>query len=173
MNWKISEKPSSPEDIKRNSYVVLLIRMYCLVIIAKVKLCFENSDFIEGNYSIVPFLMNSHTKTILKIPFIESMISYLEVCADFHDSLHKFSYLVDIQRTMILSILDEEYCLVSTLTFVFCAFKRAVSYTEEDIDLSRLSEKVGELEMRFKTIYVRLHDLFKATSKFASLFDHN
>lgn len=49
---------------------MLLIRMYCLVIIAKVKLCYEYSDLIEGNFSIVPFLLNQDKRTILKIPFL-------------------------------------------------------------------------------------------------------
>jgi hypothetical protein len=55
-HWKMVEKPTHSEDIKRNLYVVLLIRFYCLIIIGKTKLCFENSDIFEGNYSIVPFL---------------------------------------------------------------------------------------------------------------------
>ena len=74
---------------------------------------------------------------------------------------------------MILSILDEEYCLISTLTFVFCTFKRAISYSEEDLDLASLTKKINNLEARFKTIYIKLHDLFKTTSKFASLLEHN
>lgn len=69
-HWKVTEKSTHPEDIKRNSYVVLLIRFYCLVIIGKVKLCFENSDIFEGNYSIVPFLCSKEDHTILRIPLI-------------------------------------------------------------------------------------------------------
>ena len=116
--------------------------MYCLVIISKIKVCYENSDLIEGNYSIVPFLIAPETKTILKISFIESMLDFLEVCSQFHESLHKHSYLIDIQRTIILSLVDEEYCAISTLTFVYCAFKRAISYCEEDLDYDRLIPKV-------------------------------
>ena len=55
MRWKVSERPTNQEDIKRNSFVVLMIRMYCLIIIGKVRLCYENSDLFEGNYSILPF----------------------------------------------------------------------------------------------------------------------
>ena len=150
MNWKITEKPVHETDFKRNTFVMLLIRMYCLVIIAKVKLCYENSDLIEGNYSIVPFLMNQNKKTILKIPFIESMLEFLEVCTQFHESLHRHSYLIELQRTMILSIVDEEYCLISTLTFVFCTFKRAIAFSEDDLDLTRLGKKINALEGRFK-----------------------
>jgi len=87
--------------------VVLLIRFYCLIIIGKTKLCYENSDIFEGNYSIVPFLTSKDDHTILKIPLIESMLDFLDSCSKFHDIVQKHSYLVDIQRTMILSIVDE------------------------------------------------------------------
>ncbi len=69
-HWKIVEKPSNPEDVKRNVYVILLIRLYSLIIIGKVRLCYENSDLFEGNYSIVPFLSSKEDLTILKIPLI-------------------------------------------------------------------------------------------------------
>jgi hypothetical protein len=39
-NWKTFEKSVHPEDIKRNSYVTLLIRLYSLILIGKTKLCF-------------------------------------------------------------------------------------------------------------------------------------
>jgi hypothetical protein len=38
------------------------------------------------------------------------MLNYMDSCSQFHDILQKYSYLIDIQRTMILSIVDEEYC---------------------------------------------------------------
>ncbi len=42
-HWKITEKPINSEDFKRNVFVLLLIRFYCLMIIGKVKFCYENS----------------------------------------------------------------------------------------------------------------------------------
>ncbi len=70
------------------------------------------------------------------------MLTFLEYCSQFHEILQKHSYLVDIQRTMILSIVDEEYCLVSTLTFILSAFKHAVQYVNEDLDIERLRLKI-------------------------------
>ena len=78
MHWKITERPTSQEDIKRNSFVVLLIRMYCLIIIGKVRFCYENSDLIEGNYSILPFFKSKdEDNTLLKLSIIEQSIQYL------------------------------------------------------------------------------------------------
>lgn len=105
-HWKMTQHPTSSEDFKRNVYLVLLIRFYCLVIIGKVKLCYENCDLIQGNFSIVPYLTSKDESTILKFSFLESMLDFLEICCTFHETIHKHSYLVDIQRAMILSIVD-------------------------------------------------------------------
>ena len=74
------------------------------------------------------------------------MLSFLNICISFHKIIQKFSYLVDIQRTMILSIVDEEYCLISTLTFVLSAFKHAVNYVDEDLDTSKLLKKINDID---------------------------
>lgn len=78
------------------------------------------------------------------------MLSFLESCAQFHEVLQRHSYLVDIQRTMILSIVDEEYCLVSTFVFIFPTFKQAINYVDEDLDIDRLKMKVKNLELQFR-----------------------
>ena len=46
---------------------------------------------------------------------------------------------------MILSIVDEEYCLISTLTFIFSAFKEAVNYVNEELDTTKLLKKIEQL----------------------------
>jgi hypothetical protein len=38
---------------------------------------------------------------------MESMLDFLESCSQFHEIVQKHSYLVDIQRTIILSVVDE------------------------------------------------------------------
>lgn len=43
----------------------------------------------------------------------------------------------------------------------------------EDLDEERLKLKVKNLELRFKEIYTKVHELFKQTAKLASLFEHN
>jgi len=39
-NWKMAQRATDPDDIKRNSYVCLVIRYYSLILTAKWKLCF-------------------------------------------------------------------------------------------------------------------------------------
>lgn len=143
------------------------------MIVGKIKLCYENSELIEGNYSIVPFLLSKEESTILKFPFIEGLLDFLSICLSFHEVVQKFSYLIDIQRTIILSIVDEQYCLISTLTFVLSAFKHAVNYVNEDLDTTKLVDKLSQVENSYVGLYKKLMELFKKASKLASLFEHN
>jgi hypothetical protein len=59
-NWKMTQRAIDSDDVKRNSYVCLVIRYYTLVLVAKWKLCYENSDIIEGNFSILPFFQSKN-----------------------------------------------------------------------------------------------------------------
>lgn len=60
------------------------------------------------------------------------------------------SYLIDIQRSIILSIVDEEYCLLSTLVFVYVAFKQAISYVDEDLDIQKLTDKLMVIDIKLE-----------------------
>lgn len=42
-------------------------------------------------------------------------------------------------------MVDEEYCLISTLTFILSAFKMAISYVKDEIDMPSLQAKVEEV----------------------------
>ena len=127
----------------------MVIRMYALCLICKIKLSYENTELMENNYSITPYLSNPKDKTLLKLPLIEGMIGYLEKLADFHEQLMRIDYVHEIQDSVGLSILDEEYCLVSTLTFLLAAFKRAACHAHEDIDLNKLRQRVSQVEKEY------------------------
>ena len=130
-NWKMSQRATDPEDIKRNSYVCLVIRYYSLILVAKWKLCYENSDLIEGNFSILPFLQSKKQIPLLKLPLISDLICFLDICASFHEVLATRSYLIEVQRSIILSLVDEEYCCLSLVVFLICSFKEAVCHASD------------------------------------------
>lgn len=71
------QRATDPDDVKRNSYVCLVIRYYSLILAAKWKLCYENSDIIEGNFSILPFFQSKKEVALLKLPFICDLIRFL------------------------------------------------------------------------------------------------
>ena len=89
------------------------------------------------------------------------MMDYLTNCLDFHENVQRVEYLNEIQKTIILSMIDEEYCLISTLTFIISAFKMAVCYVKEDIDFMSLQNKVQEVEKMFEKVYKRLAKLLE------------
>ena len=90
--WKLG-KSYDEEDFKRNTFACLLVRSYALILIHKIKFCYENSHLIEANYSIVPYLEHIKENTILKLGFINSMMNYLKHCLDFHEQVQRVDYL--------------------------------------------------------------------------------
>jgi hypothetical protein len=104
----------------------------------------------------VPYLTHIKENTILKLSFIHAMLGMLENCLDFHEHVQRIDYLHDIQKSILLSLIDEEYCLVSTLTFIISTFKMAACYAKEDIDFKTLEVKIGEVESDFERVYKRL-----------------
>ena len=94
----------------------------------------------------MPYLTHIKERTILKLALIEHMISFLNKCADLHEQVMRINYLEDIENAIGLSLVDEEYCLVSTLTFLLATFKRAVCHVKEDIDFQGLKKRLGIVE---------------------------
>ncbi len=139
-------KTIDEEDFKRNAFICLIIRSYALIIAQKIKLCYENSHLIEANYSIAPYLSNLKENTILKLGFITSMLDFLKNLLNFHEHVQRINYVTEIQKSIILSLVDEEYCLVSTLTFILSGFKMAICYVkDEDLDMPSLQTKISEI----------------------------
>lgn len=166
--WK-QGKTADEEDFKRNPFVCLLIRSYALILVQKIKLGYENSHLIEANYSIAPYLSNIKENTILKLGLITSMLDFLKNCLDFHEQVQRVNYLTEIQKVIVLSLIDEEYCLISTLTFVLSAFKMAICYVKEEIDMVSLQAQVDEIERSFEKSFRRLSSLLNSSQKDGSL----
>lgn len=70
-------------------------------------------------------------------------------------------------------MVDEEYCLVSTLVFILSAFKNAISYVKDELNIEKLDKKIRTVQSSFNAGYQRLIELFSKNSKLASLFEHN
>lgn len=82
------------------------------------------------------------------------------MCAEFHEILATRSYLVEIQRSIILSLVDEEYCCISLLVFLLCSFKEAICHLSDDLDLEKSSQKLKYVEKDFETVFKKLSKLF-------------
>ena len=86
------------------------------------------------------------------------MLEFLSGVADFHDRVAQFTSLPNIQRTLLLSLVDEEYCLVSFLVHVYCAFKQATNYLygHNDLDEKALAYKIQQLDTQLIGLYSRV-----------------
>lgn len=116
--------------------------MYSVILIEKTRLGFTYAFFIEGNFSLLPFFKMGATSRVLSLSFIEELLSYLEKVISFHERVQSASCIIDIQRSIILSLVDEEYCLISLLVHLYIAFKEATNYMEEEIDEVALKAKI-------------------------------
>lgn len=128
--WKGLSKTDRAFDRKRHPFVCMVIELYALLLLWKVRIGFTYAFFIEGNYSLLPFFRSGVEARILSISFVEELMSFLERLVAFHERIQMHSYLVDIQRSIILSLIDEEYCLLSVLVHLYIAFKHATNYIE-------------------------------------------
>jgi hypothetical protein len=62
-------------------------------------------------------------------------------------------------------MVDEEYCLISTLTFVLSGFKMAICYVKDEIDMPSLQAKVEEAENLFEKLYKKLAKFLDQSQK--------
>jgi hypothetical protein len=122
-HWRKINANDRSEDLKRDPFISLVIQYYSLILIAKVKLCDTYVCFIEGNYCPLPYFLNSADQKILSPAFIEDLLDFLGKVIELHEKIEMMSSLPQIQRTIILSLVDEEYCLISFLVHLYCTFK--------------------------------------------------
>ena len=171
--WRGLSRTDRAFDQKRHPFVCLVIELYSVLLLCKVRLGCTYAFFIEGNFSLLPFFRTGIEGRILSLSFVEELISYLERLVSFHDRIQSHSYLVDIQRSIILSLIDEEYCLVSVLVHIYIAFKHATNYIEEVLDDDALRYKLAQTDSRFEAVYLHLRQLFEQARKFSTLLGGN
>lgn len=106
-NWKSLNKSDKLIDKKRHPYVCGLILIYLVIIMDKLRLCFAYAFFIEGNYSLMPFFKLGIDAKILSLSFIDELMTFLEKVISFHECVQAHSYVIDIQRSIVLSLIDE------------------------------------------------------------------
>lgn len=167
--WRELSRTDRAFDTKRHPFVCLVIELYSVMLLWKVKLGFTYAFFIEGNYSLLPFFRTGIEGRILSLSFVEELLSFLERLAAFHERLQSHAYLVDIQRSIILSLIDEEYCLVSLLVHLYIAFKHATNYLEDVVDDDALRYKLAATDSRFEAVYLHIRQLFEQARKLSTL----
>ena len=149
-----THKKSSQRDRKRNPYLSFLVKEYSSLLLSKLKLCRKYNSYFEGNYSLNPFFNSCLTKFVPLSPdLIDDLLAFLEEVISFQGKLLQHLVLWQIQLSLVLSIIDEEYCLISLITHLLFAFKQATNYISGKVNKKKLQKKVLELEARFERNY--------------------
>lgn len=151
---QISEgKLGSPKNKLRTKYLSRLIFDYSELLKAKVRLSLTHASFFEGNFSLSPFFK---TRTPLSFQMIEDLLIYLRKMCDFSSKLLIENSLWKIQLCLVMSIIDEAWCLLSLLTFLIFALKSSTNYIDDFVYSEKLQQKifefVGEFEDGFRSM---------------------
>ena len=158
--WRqISEgKMGSPKDKRRTQYLSRLVFDYSELLKAKVRLSLTHASFFEGNFSLSPFFK---TRTPLSFQMIEDLLSYLKKLCDFSAKLMIENSLWKIQLSLVISIIDEAWCLLSLLAFLIFALKSSTNYIDDFVHGEKLKEKIFEFEGEFEDGFRSMKAFFK------------
>lgn len=149
---KIAQLPASTtsKDKKRSEYSTLLIINYTTLLLKKIKLNAKYSATFEGNFSLNPFFSNQReNNSPLAVPVFEELLDFFESINNFSKGLLKNKWLWRIQCSLILSVIDEAYCVFCVLVHLISTYKQATNYITVQVDRSLIEKNIRRIEQRF------------------------
>ena len=63
---------------------------------------------------------------------LDELLGFFLKLVQFHQTLLMSTSLWSIQKSLVISIIDEEYCLISVLVHLLTAFKQATNSLKEN-----------------------------------------
>ena len=146
---KVSEnKPQTTKDKKRTPYISSIIYKFSQILTRKLKLCTKYSNYFEGNYAMTPFFRNPKNAPI-SISVIEDLLVFLTMLNEFNLCLLNEMTLWRIQKSLVLSVIDEEYCLICVLTHLICALRKASNFIDGKVKEEKLRMSLNDLMEKF------------------------
>jgi len=170
--WKANYENNltSTRDKVRDLYTTNIIAEYGSVVNKKIELIHRYSKTIEGNYSIRPFLTNpENANNPLQINFIQDLLTYLQCLINLNRLILLQQNLWNIQCNLALSILDEEFCLISLLTHLIVIYKKSTNYSLSDIDKEESMSNLPAIEEKYFSCYEELRKLFEGAKRVEGL----
>lgn len=162
------------KDVRRSQYLTNLIVSFTNLLISKLQLCVNNCNLFEGNYSLQPFFSNmSKNFKPLTPTLLDQLLDFLDATVKFQDFLLGQFQLWNIQCSLVLAIVDEEYCLLSLLTHLLHTFKQSSNYLNMKLDQDKLSKKIKQLEKRFCDLFKCVHKFFLRCSALKDTQNYN
>lgn len=157
--WKkfSEEKSLSTKDKKRTPYISSLIHKFSSILVRKLKLNENYANYFEGNYAMTPFFKAPKNAPI-SLALIEDLLLFLTMLQDFNQCLLNENALWRVQMSLVLSVIDEEYCLISILTHLIAALRKASNFIDgkvkEDKLRSLIEGVMEKFEKNFKNIRI-------------------
>lgn len=159
--WKkvAEKKEKSSKDKKRTPYISSLVYKYSTILIKKMKLSTKYSNYFEGNYALTPFFRNPKNAPI-SIPLIEDLLNFLTLLNEFNQSLLNENALWKIQMSIVLSMIDEEYCLISLLAHLIHSLRKASCYIKGNVQEEKLRQNFDGLMEKFEKNFKNIRIFF-------------
>ena len=141
------------KDQRRNKNLSSLILHFNTILIKKLELGNSYSNFSEGNFSLSPFYENYEKILPINQKIIEDILKYLEEFLTINDKLFQSFSLLRIQISLAISVIDEEYCLISLLAHLFSAYKLSTNFLAFNVYEKELKISIDNIENRFEKCF--------------------
>lgn len=173
-HWKdICERQNfQSKDQIRNPYFSHIIYKYSVTLQEKVKLHQENQETFEGNFSIAPLLKKkAKTQKFFNSAIIDKLLKFLRTLSELNSLFLQNNALWKIQSSMIISLIDEEYCLICLLAHMIYAFQCSTNYASEAKSISK--DNVLLIRLKFAESYKKINDFVnkvKSMKEFSDIY---
>ena len=162
----------STKDKKRSEYSTLLIINYTDLLIKKIKLNSKYTATFEGNFSLNPFFTNQReNNSPLAVPIFEELLDFWDCINRFSKGLLRNKWLWRIQCSLILSVIDEAYCVFCILFHLITTYKQATNYITVQVDRSAIEKNVRRVEARFDSALKAFQEFIANCSKLSEFND--
>ena len=149
------------KDPRRNNSLTDLILKYNSNLIKKIELGYKYYDFSEGNFSLSPFYINYEKILPINQNLIEDLLNYLEDFSQINEKIFNSYSLIQIQINLALSVIDEEYCIISLLSHLIATFKISTNFLSFNVYEKELKAKIFDLELKFEIAFRNVSKFFE------------
>ncbi|EGR28559.1 protein kinase domain protein, partial [Ichthyophthirius multifiliis] len=180
--WQNIDPKDNSQDKIRSIFTTKLINMYAQRLRQKINLANQYSGFLEGNFSLKPFLdnvgknNNNNNNNLLKWQLIEDLLNYMNQLVVFSNEILSQNIIMEIQMSVYVQLVDEMYCLLCTLTFLLVCFIKSSVFLEQNQSKCFFEGKIQEFKNSYENLFDQCLQFFKKFSHFKNfvsiLVDH-
>lgn len=159
--WKkvTENKQKTSKDKKRTPYISTLILQFCRILLRKMQIQMKYCNFFEGNFAMTPFFKNLKAMPVT-LSLIEELLAFLSDLNEFNQCVLNEKALWRIQISLVLSMIDEEYCLISVLVHLIHTLRKASNFINAKINEEKLKHAINSLTEKFEKTFMSIRNFF-------------